>query len=479
MSDGEEEDFFKDLDDDFEHAVSEPQEVIVNESETDIHEFEDDNIFQDIDDINHILRLIEKGENNAMYIKEILPIPRAISVEKSLENCSEPTNSNFLGNINRILNYVKNGLSIGYSEMVEIYKIKFPEIASIIPNSYQYAMFVSFLETTSIEDLQQVVPKFESIFNINKELSLVLSMSLSTDFQKNVRLDEDSHKRILRLVAIISELNELEKLLTSKISSMVLEMAPNLCALIGQETATQLISHTGGLLQLSKIPGCNLENIGGKNMKENKSGSVNSFSKQRGYIWHSQIVQEQPLENHKQLIRMLCSKVALAARVDAGQHGKSRNNDLGIKWKSEILEKIVKLKNPPNLADVKALPIPEDKPKKKRAGRKFRKYKEQFKLSQARQLQNRMEFGKQEKTVLDAYGEEIGLGMSTSGFGKGLASTPTVTTKVSKTLKRKLNEVNSTTQEYFNTINDNETVARKTDKKLKTTNTKDWYQNHL
>ncbi|KAL3230710.1 Pre-mRNA-processing factor 31 [Nakaseomyces bracarensis] len=483
MSDADVDDFFKDLDDDFDKV--EEEQLVSEESKTVIEPNIIDNIFLDINTIDEALSCIEKGISNRKSINDFLPIPRAMSLESVLRNYNGLINSEYLGIINKILNYAKEAESVASNNISDKYKIIFPELISILSNPYQYAKFVELLEFTSSEAISQVVPKFESLFNINKELSLVLSISLNTDFNRGDKvLDDETRREISMLIVIITELHEIDVMLTSRLSAVVLDIAPNLCSLIGQETTTQLIYHTGSLLQLSKIPSCNLENIGGKNMKENKSGTVNNYTKHRGYIWHSDIIQQQPYENHKQLIRMLCSKISLAARVDAGQQGPSKNCELGIKWRKEILDKIVKIKNPPNLAEVKALPVPEDQPKKKRAGRKFRKYKEQFKLSKSRQLQNRMEFGKQEKTVLDAYGEEVGLGMSNSRLGRASSSIPTTTAKVSKTLKRKLNEVNSTTQEYFNTIQERTNsssvvTSNEENKKSKATNHKDWYQNHL
>lgn len=46
------------------------------------------------------------------------------------------------------------------------------------------------------------------------------------------------------------------------VEGIMSKVAPNIVALIGSRIAAQLIGITGGLIQLSKIPSCNLQVIG-------------------------------------------------------------------------------------------------------------------------------------------------------------------------------------------------------------------------
>ena len=56
---------------------------------------------------------------------------------------------------------------------------------------------------------------------------------------------------------------------------------------------------------------------------------------------------------------------------------------------------------------------------KKRAGRKISKLRAKFEMSELRKAQNKLQFGKQEDTIMNGLGEEIGLGMIKSGGGGG------------------------------------------------------------
>jgi U4/U6 small nuclear ribonucleoprotein PRP31 len=80
-----------------------------------------------------------------------------------------------------------------------------------------------------------------------------------------------------------------------------------------------------------------------------------------------------------------------------------------------------RLTAPPPAKVTKALPIPNDGPKKRRGGRRARKAKEAYAQTELRKLSNRMAFGEAEEEV-GAFDETKGLGMIGVGTGKVRAS---------------------------------------------------------
>ena len=65
--------------------------------------------------------------------------------------------------------------------------------------------------------------------------------------------------------------------------------------------------------------------------------------------------------------------------------------------------------------------------------------KERFQMSELRQAQNKMEFGKQEESVIDSFGEEVGLGMSRGGAGRlNIQLNTNTNAKMSKSLTNRL-----------------------------------------
>ena len=74
-------------------------------------------------------------------------------------------------------------------------------------------------------------------------------------------------------------------------------------------------------------------------------------------------------------------------------------------------ERLEKITQPAPNKGPRALPVPDDKPARKRGGRRARKAKEQYAMTELRKQQNRMAFGKEEQEV------GYGAGDSTEGLG--------------------------------------------------------------
>ena len=76
------------------------------------------------------------------------------------------------------------------------------------------------------------------------------------------------------------------------------------------------------------------------------------------------------------------------------------------------MERLDKLQEPPPNKGQRALPIPDDKPARKRGGRRARKAKEALAMTDLRKAQNRMAFGQEEKEVGYGTGDNtVGMGM--------------------------------------------------------------------
>lgn len=83
----------------------------------------------------------------------------------------------------------------------------------------------------------------------------------------------------------------------------------------------------------------------------------------------------------------------------------------------ELEKRLEKLAEPPPAKVTKALPVPVEGSKKRRGGKRARKAKEAYAMTELRKLQNRMAFGQEEEET-GAYDETRGLGMAGSSSGK-------------------------------------------------------------
>ena len=96
------------------------------------------------------------------------------------------------------------------------------------------------------------------------------------------------------------------------------------------------------------------------------------------------MVTRAPQADQIKIVRMLASKTALTARVDAcrthpdGSHGE--------KLKEDIITRYQKISAPNQRPLAKILPKPIDKPHKKRGGKKFRNMKLKYETTKLRKM---------------------------------------------------------------------------------------------
>merc|ERR1719300_826357 len=128
-----------------------------------------------------------------------------------------------------------------------------------------------------------------------------------------------------------------------------------------------------------------------------------------GVLAQCPLVRDAPRSMRQKVLRLVAAKVALAARVDANQSVVS--SALGTKYFQDCTKKIEKWMEPPPAKPPKALPAPDEKPRRKRGGKKYRKMRERYKVTETQRMQNRLAMNKPEEEVITLDGEMVGLGM--------------------------------------------------------------------
>ncbi|CAG7829993.1 unnamed protein product, partial [Allacma fusca] len=106
---------------------------------------------------------------------------------------------------------------------------------------------------------------------------------------------------------------------------------------------------------------------------------------------YATLVQDQPPDLRRKSARLIANKCTLAARVDACHE--SSDGSVGKMLREEIEKKLDKMQEPPPVKSIKALPKPVDPPKKRRGGKRVRKMKERFAVTEMRKQANRITFG--------------------------------------------------------------------------------------
>jgi len=170
----------------------------------------------------------------------------------------------------------------------------------------------------------------------------------------------------------------------------------------------------GGLSALAKMPSCNVHLLGAQR-KITAGFSTATQKRHTGFIFQSELVTQTPPEYQLKIQRTIGAKSVLAARMDLERS--RRDGSYGDSLRDKIEKHIDRLAAPPPSKVTKALPIPNDGPKKRRGGKRARKAKEAYAQTELRKLQNRMAFGEAEEEV-GAFDQTKGMGLIGAGTGR-------------------------------------------------------------
>ncbi|KAJ3131332.1 U4/U6 small nuclear ribonucleoprotein Prp31 [Physocladia obscura] len=312
-----------------------------------------------------------------------------------------------LVNANNLMFDVDSEILLVHKFIRDKYSSRFPELETLVPNALDFARAVKAIgnEMDLMKlDLKSLLPQ-----------SLVMIITVTATATSGKPLQPDELEIVFEACHMAIDLDNAKRSILEYVESRMTFLAPNLTAILGSTTAAKLMGAAGGLTALSKIPACNLLVIG----KVGKSSGTGIFAKGQqkhaGFIYYSEMVQNISKDYRNMAARMISAKCCLAARIDRARENLDGN--IGRKWREEISKKLEKVQEPAPGKSVKALPIPNDGPKKKRGGKRLRHLKERTSVTEAWKAQNRMKFGEAEEEVI--VGDTVrGLGLLGGETGK-------------------------------------------------------------
>ena len=326
-----------------------------------------------------------------------------------------------------ILNkYISEGISL----LKELYSPYFPELPTIVTNSHEYVKSIKIIEenkslliTDSKAGIKQLNQQL-SFLPQNVIMALNFMLSSSNIFnnsnlnQENiVNVDINIKNNYEKILGLFDEKNTL----LNFISNNMKYFAPNLTLLLGAEISAKLVTEAGGLQELSRTPSGNILNMGRHELNLEGFSTMNKFN--NGYLTELKEYKDAVDSMKIKVLRRYANKTALAARKDAfinknRNENKEKEENYGTELKKLIEEKVEKIKNDIQPILKKPLPRPDDKPSRKRGGKRVRGIKKKFELTEVRKLKNRMKFGEPEPEYRDT-GRGFGM-LSVGGIGSSL-----------------------------------------------------------
>ncbi|KAI1616478.1 hypothetical protein EDD36DRAFT_136733 [Exophiala viscosa] len=317
------------------------------------------------------------------------------------------TESNFLST------QIDNEIILVHKFIRDHYSARFPELETLVQNPLDYAKTVAIIKNGPLDNIKALADSSHNIAGATLRSILdgptLMVVTVEGTTTKGQPLSDAELDTTLRACQMTMELDRAKKILTEYVQSRMNIFAPNLTVLIGSLTAAQLLNFANGLKGLAKTPDRNVPAMGSR--KQKQSGlATNVGIRQQGFLYHSPLIQSIPSDLKVQAMRIVSAKLVLAARVDSVHQ--APDGSTGEQLRDDCLRRLDKLTEPPPNRGPRALPAPDDKPSRKRGGRRARKAKEATAMTDLRKQQNRMAFGKEEKEVGYGTGEETaGLGM--------------------------------------------------------------------
>ncbi|KAL7031386.1 hypothetical protein ACKWTF_006989 [Chironomus riparius] len=331
---------------------------------------------------------------------------------------------------------IDNEISIIHKFVKDKYQKRFPELDSLIMHEMDYIWAVKELgndldQAKNNENLQKILTQ-----------ATIMIVSVTSSTTQGQLLTGAELEKINEACDMASDLNNFKVKIYDYVESKMTFIAPNLSAIVGAKTAAKLLGLAGGLTKLSKMPACNILVLGAQ--KKVLSGfSKVAMLPHTGFVYYSEIVQDAIPELRRKAARLVANKGALAARVDASHE--AVNGEIGTAFREDIEKKLDKLQEPPPVKFIKPLPKPLEGGKKRRGGKRVRKMKERYAMTDYRKQANRMNFAEIED---DAYQDDLGYTRGTIGKkNTGGIRMPQIDEKtkvrISKTLQRNLQRQNN------------------------------------
>ncbi|KAF6169371.1 hypothetical protein GIB67_016541 [Kingdonia uniflora] len=422
--------FLADLDD-----LSDNEGNLPVENEGDLGDMEEDvdGDMADIEALNYDdLDNVSKLQKSQRYIGIMQKVEAALQKGSDLSNqglvLEDDPEYQLIVDCNVLSVDIENEVIIIHNFIRDNYRLKFPELESLVHHPIDYARVVKKIGNESdltLVDLEGLLPS---------AIIMVVSVTASTTSGRS--LSDENLKKTIDACDRALALDISKKKVLEFVESRMGYIAPNLSVIVGSAVAAKLMGTAGGLSALAKMPACNVQHLGAK--KKNLAGFSTASSQLRvGYVEQTEICQSTPPSLRMRACRLLAAKSTLAARVDSIRGDPA--GKMGRNLREEIRKKIEKWQEPPPAKQPKPLPVPDSDPKKKRGGRRLRKLKERYAITDMRKLANRMQFGIPEESSLgDGLGEGYGmLGQAGNGKLRVSVGQSKLAAKVAKKVKEK------------------------------------------
>ncbi len=238
----------------------------------------------------------------------------------------------------RAMDDIDKTINLFSERLREWYSIHFPELDKLIEDHEEYATIVSrfgdrgLLTTDALKELGFNEQRINRIVDAAKK-------SIGAD------ISEDDLSAMRMIANTILDLYNIRRNLNNYLEGVMKEVAPNITALVGPALGARLLSISGSLEELAKMPASTIQVLGAEKalFRALRSGGR---PPKHGVIFQYPAIHTSPRWQRGKIARALAAKLAIAARVDAFS-GRFIGDQLNEQLKKRIDEIKEKFAQPP------------------------------------------------------------------------------------------------------------------------------------
>lgn len=173
----------------------------------------------------------------------------------SVNNENQSEEYSFILMVNELSQVINQEISLVHSFIKLQFKVVFSELETLVLNPVDYANIILLIK----QDLSNI-KRYESELMriVSNEKVLVIIMSAMQHVKDQFVLNDQDFEMISKACRLVIDLNNVLNQLSEFISSKLSKFAPNVSAIVGPITTSQLLIASGSLRQLSLTASCNL-----------------------------------------------------------------------------------------------------------------------------------------------------------------------------------------------------------------------------
>ena len=256
-------------------------------------------------------------------------------------------------------------LNLFMNRIREWFGLHFPELDRLLDKHETYARLIVNLgeRNNFIEEKleEEGLPK-----NKSHSIAEVAAASMGAD------ISQDDLVQIQDVSSKVLNLYDLRQSLEGYVDSVMSDVAPNIRAIGGSLLGARLLSLSGGLLNLAKLPASTIQVLGAEKALF-RALKTKALPPKHGIIFQHPLIHDAKRWQRGKIARTLSGKLSIAARVDAF-NGEFMGDKLKIELEKRIEEIKEKYEKPPVSSPTKKdsgrKKIDRKEPRRKKRGRR-------------------------------------------------------------------------------------------------------------